>query len=328
MCIRDRYIASQNRLYLVDKSFNVVSYEVFNQATEFYSAISNKSFEQASQILSKIPVKYLDKLAKFLDTLDMKEEAFRIVQDQDHKFDLAVHLGKVDEAFKIAKQEDSANKWKQLGDLALIQGKVKVAIQALEASEDLSGLLLIYSSLGMKDGLRKLAEKAQATTKTNVAFTCYFLLNDIDKCLEILIESKRLPEAALFAKTYCPSKISSVVDLWKQDIQKEHPITAQKIADPLDYPDEFSDLVMAAKVEQFIRGQRNSVDVPAHQYVEYNELLTQDFFKVLQEDPDQDLSQYSVIPEIKKQNPIFDLLKQHEQQGNEEEHFQDVDEPI
>lgn len=49
----------------------------------------------------------------------------------------------------------------------------------------------------------------------NVAFAAYFLLNDLDNCLEVLIKSNRFSEAAIFAKSYIPSKISYCVDLWK-----------------------------------------------------------------------------------------------------------------
>jgi coatomer subunit beta' len=38
----------------------------------------------------------------------------------------------------------------------------------------------------------------------NVAFQCYFLTNQPSKCIDILIKSKKLPEAALFARTYLP----------------------------------------------------------------------------------------------------------------------------
>lgn len=38
---------------------------------------------------------------------------------------------------------------------------------------------------------------------------------DLDKCIEVLIKSNRIPEAAIFAKTYCPSKISEITTLWK-----------------------------------------------------------------------------------------------------------------
>lgn len=42
-------------------------------------------------------------------------------------------------------------------------------------------------------------------------------LND---CVDLLINTKRLPEAALFARTYIPSEVSRVVALWKESLGK------------------------------------------------------------------------------------------------------------
>ncbi len=77
----------------------------------------------------------------------------------------------------------------------------------------------------------------------NIAFTCYFTLADKDKCLDVLIKSNRIPEAAMFAKTYYPTKITEVVNLWREELEKKYPLTAKKIADPMEYiEDSFSDL--------------------------------------------------------------------------------------
>ena len=53
---------------------------------EYQSAIINKQLEKAQQLLVQIPKKYLDRLAKFLDSLDFKEEAYNIVLDPDFKY--------------------------------------------------------------------------------------------------------------------------------------------------------------------------------------------------------------------------------------------------
>ena len=74
---------------------------------------------------------------------------------------------------------------------------------------------MIYSSLGLKKEMRKLAENAEEFTRMNIAFAAYFLLHDLEKCLDVLIKSHRFSEAAIFAKSYIPSKITYCVDLWK-----------------------------------------------------------------------------------------------------------------
>ena len=46
----------------------------------------------------------------------------------------------------------------------------------------------------------KLGSSAEEAGKNNVSFLSYFLLGDLEKCLEILIASNRIPEAAFFAR--------------------------------------------------------------------------------------------------------------------------------
>ena len=87
-----------------------------------------------------------------------------------------MQLNRIEAAFEIAKKENSNLKWKQIGDLALISGKIDLAIECLEACDDLSGLLLVYTSLGLKEKLKNLAKRAEDTTKANIAFACYFTL--------------------------------------------------------------------------------------------------------------------------------------------------------
>ena len=46
--------------------------------------------------------------------------------------------------------------------------------------------------------------------KFNVAFEAAFMVADADRCLNILIKSNRLGEAAMFAKAYIPSKLDTI----------------------------------------------------------------------------------------------------------------------
>ena len=80
----------------------------------------------------------------------MKKQAFQITQDVDHKFELAMSLKNINEAYAIAVKTNDRTKLKQAGDLALLFGRIEQAIECLEKSDDLGGLLLIYTSLGMK----------------------------------------------------------------------------------------------------------------------------------------------------------------------------------
>jgi coatomer subunit beta' len=53
--------------------------------------------------------------------------AFELTPDQDHKFDLALVLNRVDEAHKIAEAQQSNEKWRKVGDIALSRGNFTMA---------------------------------------------------------------------------------------------------------------------------------------------------------------------------------------------------------
>lgn len=55
------------------------------------------------------------------------------------------------------------------------------------------------------------------------------LLRDVTKSIECLIASKKLPEAAFFAKAYCPSQISRVVGLWRESLEKTNPLIGKNL---------------------------------------------------------------------------------------------------
>ena len=77
-------------------------------------------------------------------------------------------------------------------------------------AKDLSGLLLLYSAKGSTDGMKKLVDLSKEQGKQNVAFLGLFLLGQLDECVDLLVSTGRTPEAAFFARTYVPSRVSEV----------------------------------------------------------------------------------------------------------------------
>lgn len=94
----------------------------------------------------------------------------------DHKFELAVGLNHVDAAKKIASEQDSTDKWRKVGDIALARGNFTLAEECFEKSNDFNSMLLFYSSYGDQEGMTRLAAAAEAAGKYNVAFEAYYLL--------------------------------------------------------------------------------------------------------------------------------------------------------
>ena len=46
--------------------------------------------------------------------------------------------------------------------------------------------------------------------KLNIAYEAAYLLGDSERCLNVLIKSKRLGEAAFFARVYIPNRLPEV----------------------------------------------------------------------------------------------------------------------
>ena len=91
-------------------------------------------------------------------------------------------------------------------------------------------LLTRFNSPCLKVG--KLGASAEEAGKNNVSFLSYFMLGELEKCLQVLLDSKRIPEAAFFARTYLPSEISRIVELWRAELSKVNEKAGQSLADP------------------------------------------------------------------------------------------------
>ena len=58
---------------------------------------------------------------------------------------MALKLKKLDDAVLLAKQQNSADKWKLIADLAFELGEISIAENAMQNGNDYNGLLLFYS---------------------------------------------------------------------------------------------------------------------------------------------------------------------------------------
>jgi len=84
-----------------------------------------------------------------------------LTPDKDHKFDLAMSLNRIEDAFIIAEEQESSEKWKKVGDISLVNGNFQLAEKCFLKSQDFNSLLLFYSSYGDFNGLSRLVELAE-----------------------------------------------------------------------------------------------------------------------------------------------------------------------
>jgi len=261
------YIPQDNRLYLGDKELNVVSFLLLVSVLEYQTAVMRRDFDTADRVLQTVPREQRTRVAHFLEKQGFKKQALAVSIDPEHKFDLAIQLGDLETGYSLARESASEQKWKQLAELATRQAKFELAQQCLHEAQDHGGLLLLATAAGNGDMVAKLGLQAEQAGKHNVSFLSYFMLGQLEKCLQILLDSNRIPEAAFFARTYLPSEISRIVELWREQLSKVNEKAGQSLADPKDYPNLFPDYEASLQAQQVLTRERSKV-IPAADFLE------------------------------------------------------------
>ncbi|NWH90026.1 COPB2 protein, partial [Aegithalos caudatus] len=260
------YIPKDNRLYLGDKELNIVSYSLLVSVLEYQTAVMRRDFGMADKVLPTIPKEQRTRVAHFLEKqAGFKQQALAVSTDPEHRFELALQLGELKIAYQLAVEAESEQKWKQLAELAISKCQFGLAQECLHHAQDYGGLLLLATASGNASMVNKLAEGAEKDGKNNVAFMSYFLQGKLDSCLELLIKTGRLPEAAFLARTYLPSQVSRVVKLWRENLSKVNQKAAESLADPTEYENLFPGLKEAFVAEEYVK--QSLADLrPAREY--------------------------------------------------------------
>lgn len=129
--------------------------------------------------------------------------------------------------------------------------------------------------------MQDLCDQARAANKFNVAFLGYFMLQDADACLEVLVACGRLPEAAFFARTYRPSRCSEMLSLWRTDLRSVNGRAAEALADPAEYGNLFPDWQEALEVEAAWEASQTSGAKPASAYPAYADARSRDLIALV-----------------------------------------------
>lgn len=214
------YIQRDSRIYLADKDVNVTSFALSLPVLEYQTLVLREDMETAAELLPTIPQDQLNKIARFLEGQGHKELALEVATDPEHKFDLALGLNQLEIALDLAREANADHKWKTVGDAALAAWEVTLAAECFTHAKDLGSLLLLHSSTGDREGLKALANQAHEAGAHNVAFSCYWLLGDVEGATKILSQTDRFAEAVLFSQTYKPSLTGSAVSEWKESLEK------------------------------------------------------------------------------------------------------------
>lgn len=287
------YIQEMSRLFVIDRENSVVSYALNMNLIEYQSAIVRKDMEGAAHFFAKLPESLHNRVARFLEHQQYLAEALEISKDSDHKFELSLQLGKLALASDILQQSitlegevtlstSSRTKWKQLGDVALEQGDFDLALDCFARGEDFNSLFLLQISAGDVTGLIRTAETSIKEKKYNIAVMCYLLVQEPRKALDVFLTAARYPEAAFFARTYCPSQLSRVVKYWKEDLKTVNEQIAEIIASPSEHPNLFPGIEQTLKAEEIFQKKQITV-VSASKYMSVKEQLNFDVIDQISE---------------------------------------------
>lgn len=255
------YKATEGKLYLIDKAFNVISWYINSEVLELQTLVMRGDLEQfaTAQIVDEesgeeipdlatiapenlseeysgylvgLPKGELNQLSRFFEKLGYLKLSFALSQDFDSKFLIALSTGDLSQAYDLLADNQEKNpstavsnspKWKKLGDLALAKWQMKLAEDCYWLANDHASLLLLLSSTNSQKLLIRLAESAESKGKYNIAFQAWWLTGNQEKCMELLIKTERFSEAAFMGRTYgvSESKLAEVVKSWKGQLDRK-----------------------------------------------------------------------------------------------------------
>ncbi|VEN34658.1 unnamed protein product [Callosobruchus maculatus] len=257
------YVPRDDRLYLIDKELNVVSYQLLLSVLEYQTAVMRRDFATADRVLPSIPKEHRTRVAHFLEKQGFKQQALAVSTDPEHKFELAVALEDLNTARLLAQEANNPHKWSQLGELAASTNNLQLAKECMQKAQDYGGLLLLATSSGDEALVRSLGKTTEEEEKHNLSFLSYILVGDLNKCLEILVNTGRLPEAAFFARSYLPDRISEIVELWRAELSKVNEKAGQSLADPKSYENLFPGLAEAVQAQKFYEQHNRGLEPAA-----------------------------------------------------------------
>ncbi|VDL99063.1 unnamed protein product [Schistocephalus solidus] len=256
------YLASENRVFLSDRDLNVVGFTLLLSVLEYETAVLRGDFTVADSILPSIPSSHRTKIAHFLERQGFRQQAMRVTTDPDHKFDLALQLNDLTTAHDLIKDDEDVDsnesKWRQLADLAVKECDFKLAQECFSKTRDYASFLLIATSAGDMEQLEELSKLTAKEEIDNLAFLSLFLLDNLEGCLQLLVKAQRYPEAAIFARTYLPSKVPEMVELWRTWLAEDPKLTkvAEALANPQQYPNLFPGWEASLRTEKWLQADR------------------------------------------------------------------------
>lgn len=247
----------ESKLYLIDKSFNVITWYVNSGVLEIQTSVLRGDLEKygveddegeldvTGVTLDQVSEDYpelvsgefnkqeLNQLARFFEKIGYLTLSLSLTQDFDSKFQIALTTNNLSQAYELlsenqkgsdAEVSTNSGKWKRLGDLALSKWQMKLALDCFWLAGDFPSLLLLLSSTNDQAGLVRLAEECESKGRYNIAWQAWWVAGKKEKCFDLLVKSERYSEASVFGVNYGigADKISSSISGWKNKLKSKN----------------------------------------------------------------------------------------------------------
>jgi coatomer subunit beta' len=187
----------------------------------------------------KIPPEWRARMCGLLEAFANFEGALQLADSDEKRFELALKMENVETAARIARASGAAQQWHQLAGIALRTGRIGLLDECLTKAGDEVGSVLLRAMKGNAAELEELADRLEADSK-NVAFTAYFAAGQYGRCIDLLLQTGKQPEAAMMARAYAPARMEECARKWKEALTaKGEQRIAETIALPSEYPNLF-----------------------------------------------------------------------------------------
>jgi coatomer subunit beta' len=229
------YVPRAEALFLCDNDYKFYRYRVPAEVLNFVIAATSDGDLDPS----RIPPEWKSRMCALLEELELFEIALQLADNDEKRFDLALKMSDVDTAARIAQSSGSLQQWRHLAGISLKSGRIRLLEESLAKSGDESGAILVKACKGSASELSQYAALSETESK-NVSFTGYFAAGKYNKCIDLLLETGRAPEAALMARAYSPRRMDECARKWRELLQaKGEQRRAEAIALPSEFPNLF-----------------------------------------------------------------------------------------
>ncbi|KAI5189125.1 coatomer subunit beta' [Nematocida minor] len=154
----------------------------------------------SGEVPQTIPKKYAKECIHFLMGMNMLEDAYKLADDPDEKFELLIKLGKLKEAVEIS---DTEAKYSRLCSLFVKSGKILDALECAKKGVSVENEILLASLCDRMDDLKNAAVKAYDQGKTLVALAAGYRSENIEMCRKIFQDTEF---EKLFNRTHGPKE--------------------------------------------------------------------------------------------------------------------------